>query len=328
MITLPAPMKAVAGVLPDDDDETWAYEIKWDGMRVVAATDPTAEHGIRAASTNGLDAAVRFPELDGLAEHLAGHEVVLDGEMVAFAGARSDFGTLQQRMHIASRAEAERKAATTPAVFVVFDLLGFDGTDTTGLPYLDRRRLLSQLVEPGPTWQVPLHQVGHGSSMLAAADERGLEGLIAKQTTSTYLPGKRSTAWRKIKIRRRQELVVGGWTESDSSRAFGALLVGHHGGELEGTGPELLTFAGGVGTGFDEAEVRRLRALLDELAAEASPFSSRLPPTVRRPHWVRPELVVEVEFGEWTTEGRLRHPAYLGQRLDVDPRSVRREPTP
>ena len=143
--------------------------------------------------------------------------------------------------------------------------------------------------------------------------------------TSPYLPGKRSTDWRKIKIRRRQELVVGGWTEGEGGRArtFGALLVGHHTDD-----GDMLRFAGGVGTGFDDEEARRIRELIDDLAADASPFDARLPPTVRKARWLRPELVVEVEFGEWTSEGRLRHPAYLGQRLDVDPAAVRREPTP
>ncbi len=151
-------MKAVAGPLPGDDDDGWAYEIKWDGMRVVAGIDGD----VRAVSTNGLDVVARFPELDGLGPHLAGHRVVLDGEVVAFDGDRSDFARLQQRMHIARREEAVLRARDVPVWFVVFDLLHLDGQDTTSLPYVDRRRLLLDLVEPGPGWQVPAHRRRRG----------------------------------------------------------------------------------------------------------------------------------------------------------------------
>src|SRR4051794_18119222 len=205
---LPAPMKATAGTLPQPEDG-WAYEVKWDGMRVIVGVDET---GVHAVSTNRIDVTARFPELDGLAAHLAGHRVVLDGEVVAFDGGRTDFGTLQRRMHIASRAQAVRKQAETPVSFMAFDLLHLDGIDTTSLPYVDRRRLLSGLVEPGPSWQVPAYKVGDGAALLEAASAAQLEGLVAKQLTSTYQPGRRSPAWRKLKVRRRQELVVGGFT--------------------------------------------------------------------------------------------------------------------
>ena len=144
VVDLPKPMKAVSGTLPDDDDG-WAYEIKWDGMRVVSGIDD----GIRGVSTRGLDVIARFPEMEGLADHLRGHQVVLDGEVVAFDGHRTDFGRLQHRMHVADRREALRRAGEAPVVYVVFDLLHLDGIDTMPLAYEDRRRVLLDLVEPG-----------------------------------------------------------------------------------------------------------------------------------------------------------------------------------
>ncbi len=178
MIELPKPMKAVSGQLPEDDDG-WAYEIKWDGMRVVAGVDG----GLSAVSTRGLDVTARFPELDGLADHLAGHVVVLDGEVVAFDGARSDFGRLQQRMHIATRDEARRRAADVPVCFVVFDLLHLDGIDSAPLPYLDRRRLLADLVEPTAGWQVP-GPVERHRLLARGADVPDGEGVIGPRVVA------------------------------------------------------------------------------------------------------------------------------------------------
>lgn len=320
---LPKPMKAVTGELPADDDG-WAYEIKWDGMRVVAGID---DGGLHAVSTRGLDVAPRFPELGPLAEGLRGHRVVLDGEVVAFEAGRADFSRLQHRMHVADPSEARRRAGTVPVAYVVFDLLQLDGHDTTVLPYLDRRRLLVDLVEPGPAWQVPAHRVGDGASLLAAAREQRLEGLMAKRLASRYEPGRRSPSWRKIKVRNRQEFVVGGWTAGAGGRSghLGALLIGYHDPEVSPSA-DRLTFAGSVGTGFDRAELERLADLLAPLADTRCPFVDPLPPpVVRTASWIRPVLVVEVTFAEWTPDGRLRHPSYLGRRTDRDPGEVVRE---
>ena len=171
-------------------------------------------------------------------------------------------------------------------------------------------------------WWVPAHHVGDGEALHAHAKANGLEGLIAKRIDSPYVPGKRTPNWRKVKIRRGQELVVGGWLPGEGNRtgSLGALLVGYH----DDTG---LRYAGRVGTGFNEAELRRVQGRLDSLAADASPFVEDPPPPVRKKaRWVRPEMVVQVEFGEWTVDGVLRHPSYLGERTDKDPRDVVREP--
>ena len=188
MVDLPKPMKAVSGTLPDDDDG-WAYEIKWDGMRVVSGIDD----GIKAVSTRGLDVMPRFPEMEGLADHLRGHQVVLDGEVVAFDGHRTDFGRLQHRMHVADRREALRRAADVPVVYVVFDLLHLDGIDTMPLAYEDRRRVLLDLVEPGDGWSVPAHQIGDGAASEGRrrrAGPRGRGGQAARRPATSPAGGR------------------------------------------------------------------------------------------------------------------------------------------
>jgi bifunctional non-homologous end joining protein LigD len=313
-------MKAVTGTLPPDDG-SWAFEIKWDGMRVLAHIGDQGE--LRLRSGNGADATASYPDLAGLSQAVPGHEALLDGEVVAFDDAgRPSFGRLQQRMHIASRSEAARRALDVPVVYIVFDLLALDGLDAMALPYRDRRRLLCELLPAeGKGWLVPEHRVGDGHALFDAAAEQGLEGVMAKRLDSPYLPGKRSSSWVKVKVRRRQELVVGGWQPGEGGRAgrLGSLLVGHY---EDGK----LRFAGKVGTGFNDAELRRLGTLLAELAADDPPFEPAPPrPIARIARWVRPELVAEVEFGEWTADGILRHPSYLGLRSDKRPTDVVRE---
>lgn len=315
------PMKGSGGALPTEDG--WAFEIKWDGMRVIVEVDAS---GVRGHSANGLDVSTRFPELAGLADHLAGHRAVLDGEVVVLDElGRADFSRLQQRMHVGNPDQVLRR--DQPVTFVVFDLLHLDATPTIDLPYADRRALLSELVEPGPGWLVPDHQVGHGQELFDAAAATGLEGVMAKRLDSRYLPGKRSSAWRKVKVRRRQELVIGGWTAGTGGRSasLGALLVGVHD---PGGGP--LRFAGGVGTGFTDDTLALLQRELARRTADECPFDPPPPRTALRTPatWVRPELVAEVAFGEWTPDGRVRHGSYLGLRTDKDPRTVVREPQP
>ena len=316
------PMRAVTGELPSDDDG-WAYELKWDGMRAIAFCDRGA---LRLASANGNDATVRFPELAPLASALGDHQVILDGEIVTFApDGRPDFGLLQGRMHLSSAVAAAERAAVQPVAFVVFDLLWFDGLDVMPVPYRDRKRLLADLVDPGPSWTVPEPQWGDGAARFAAVADQGLEGLIAKRADSGYEAGRRSPAWRKLKVRRRQELVVGGWLPGTGNRSttLGALLVGYH----DDTGA--LRYAGRVGTGFTDPELRALLDTMAPIGRETSPFAPPLPrPVELHAHWVEPRVVVEIAFGEWTADGVLRHPSYVGRRADKDPARVVREPSP
>jgi bifunctional non-homologous end joining protein LigD len=315
------PMKATSGPLPTGDG--WCYEVKWDGMRALAFVDAGT---VRVQSYNERDVTVSWPELTGLPEAVTGSTAILDGELVATdAEGRPSFGLLQQRMHVTAPAEVAARAAEVPVAYVVFDLLHLDGHDLCGLPLTDRRRLLDQVLDPGPRWRTsPVHD--DGEALLEAATERGLEGVVAKRLDSTYEPGKRTRTWIKVKVRRRQEMVVGGWLPGEGNRTgrLGALLVGYHDAPGDG-GP--LRFAGRVGTGFKDAELTRLGALLADLATDDCPFEPPPPRAeiLRGPRWVRPELVAELEYGEWTHDDRLRHPSYLGLRTDKAPEDVTRD---
>ena len=220
---------------------------------------------------------------------------------------------------------AAERAASQPVAYVLFDLLWLDGLDVMAVPYEDRARLLGDLVEAGPTWRVTESHRGGGADLLAVMEAQGMEGLIAKRRASRYEPGRRSGAWRKVKVRRRQEFVVGGWLPGEGNRAqtLGALLIGYHdeGGALR--------YAGRVGTGFTEPELRVLSEVLAGSRRDTDPFDPPPPRAVElHARWVDPQLVVEVAFGEWTADGVLRHPSYLGRRADKDPARVVREPSP
>jgi len=306
------PMLARTGELPPDDDR-WAYEIKWDGVRAIAYVDGGR---LRLASRNGRDITPRYPELRELGRALAGREVVLDGEVVAFGpDGRPSFQRLQGRMHLTSEHAVRRLSQSEPVAYIIFDVLWLDGHSLCGLPYTERRERLHELGLAGPTWQAPANHVGDGAAMLAASRERGLEGIIAKRLDSTYTPGRRSTAWVKVKNVRETDVVVGGWLEGEGRRngRLGALVVGfYEDGELR--------YAGRVGSGFDEAELSRVGGLLAPLARDDSPFSGRQPP--RETHFVQPQLVTRVAYGEWTQARTLRHPVYKGLRDDVAPETV------
>lgn len=313
------PMKAVTGKLPADENG-WAFEIKWDGVRVLTSVTSA---GVRLRSSRGNDITGRYPELRGLVDAIGGHSAIIDGEVVAFdEGGRPSFGRLQTRMHIASAAEVARRAETVPITYVVFDLLELDGNEVMPLPYTERRRLLSELVPDDGCWTVPAYRdAGDGAALLEAVRERGLEGVMAKRIDSPYLAGKRSSSWIKAKARLRQEFVIGGWQPGEKGREgqLGSVLVGVYDG---GT----LRYCGKVGTGFTMRELQRLAAILEPLAVDTSPFDPPPPRAIDRlANYVHPELVAEVEFGEWTSEGILRHPAYLGLRDDKTPTDVVRE---
>ncbi|MGQ0830884.1 MAG: non-homologous end-joining DNA ligase [Microthrixaceae bacterium] len=315
------PMKATAGDLPSGDG--WTYEVKWDGMRALAFVDGTT---LRLQSSNERDVTVSWPELAALPESLPASTALLDGELVATDDAgRPSFGQLQHRMHVGNPADALRRSSEVPVSYVVFDLLHLDGHDLTTQTFDARRRLLDELLDAGPAWRVsPLHD--DGPALLEAAGARGLEGVVAKRLDSTYAPGTRTREWRKVKVRHRQEMVVGGWLPGEGTRAgtIGALLVGYHDEPDDGSP---LRFAGRVGTGFTDAELARLASVLAPLTTDVCPFDPP-PPSAdlrRGPTWVRPELVAELAFAEWTAEGRLRHPSYLGLRTDKHPDEVTRD---
>ena len=258
------PMKAASGELPTGDE--WVYELKWDGMRIVAMID---DDGLRLTTTNQLAATASFPELDGLVGLGEGLEsLIIDGEVVAFGDdGRPNFGRLQGRMHVKDPTEAKRRSIESPVSFVIFDVLHVNGNDLFEVPFGDRRRLLEQLVEPGEHWRLTDVHEGDAAALLDVVTEQGLEGLIAKQRTSRYLEGKRSPSWRKIKPRRRQEFVVGGWAEGKESRSgsVGSLLIGYY---VDGE----LRHCGSVGSGLDGEGIKRWDERAVQHAVDTSPF--------------------------------------------------------
>ena len=310
-----SPMLATPGRLPVDDD-AWAYEVKWDGVRVLAA----AESGhLTLVSRNGNDVTAAYPELQPMTAQLERHRVVLDAEVAVFDPAgRTDFGLLQSRMHVRSPTTA--LVGSIPVVLLVFDVLHLD-RPLLDLTYDDRREVLTGLALEGRAWRTPAQVHGDGATILQATKAQGLEGIVAKQRTSLYRPGARSKAWLKIKNIRRTSAVVVGWTPGERGRAgqIGSLLLGVH-------GDQGFEYAGHVGTGFTQRTLAMLQERLAPLATDASPLDTPVPrPHARDATWVRPELVAEVDYTEWTRTGSLRHPSFKGLRDDYDPAAVVRE---
>ena len=313
------PMMARTGALPRDDED-WAFEVKWDGVRAICHSEPGR---MRLHSRNLLDITPRYPEVGRLNRALSHHRAVLDGEIVALdAEGKPSFGALQRRMHVGSESTVRRLAKDTPVTYIIFDLLWLDGHSLMDLPYTERRARLAELeLGDGGRWRVPDYVVGHGEQLLAATEQQGLEGVIAKRLDSTYQPGQRTPSWLKIKNTSRQEVVVGGWVPGDGKRRdrIGALLVGVR--EDDGS----LRHVGRVGTGFTEAELDRLAEMLRPLEREDSPFAPGGPKIPRGAVFADPELVAEVEFREWTDGGQLRAPSYKGLRDDKPAELVVRE---
>ena len=284
------------------DDDDWLFEIKWDGYRAICTIDESG--ALSLVSRNGLDLLARFPGLHDLAEAFKSVPIVVDGEIVSLDKAgRSEFQRLQ---------EAQKKPAAL--TFAAFDLLYADGRDLRKTPLEERKELLERMIRDGDAVLYSKHILGSGTSLFAVAQKNNLEGIVGKKRASLYQE-RRSRDWVKIKAQLRQEFVVGGWTEPRGSRTgFGALLLGaYDGGKLR--------YTGHVGTGFSEKILRELFGKLEKLARKTSPFDSAVEANVQA-HWVDPKLVVEVRFTEWTRDGLLRHPAYLGERVDKAAKTV------
>lgn len=310
------PMLAKLGPLPKDEG-AYGFEVKWDGVRAVASVD--AGH-VTLAGRNGSDFTARYPEVRAIGDALGARRLILDGEVVAFdAEGRPSFERLQSRMHLASSSAVRRRMRDIPAAYVIFDLLWLEGHSTLTLPYRDRRKLLEELELAGPSWRVPAYRKGDGAALLEATVAQGLEGVVAKRLDSAYEPGRRSSAWIKVKNRPSQEVVVGGWLPGEGRRenTLGALAVGVH--DDDGR----LVYAGRVGSGFTEETLASTMRALEPLRRDDSPFAGRQPP--KATIFVEPRLVAQVEFAEWTAAGTLRAPSFKGLRPDADPAAVVRE---
>ncbi|HKH88948.1 MAG TPA: non-homologous end-joining DNA ligase [Acidimicrobiales bacterium] len=309
-----APMLAMAGSLPADD-EAWAFEFKWDGIRAIAYVD---RDGTRFMSRNDNDLTGSFPVLQPRYGVGGSRAAVLDGEIVAFdEDGRPSFQRLQRR---SSSPEGQ-----PPIAYVVFDVLRLDGTWLLEMPYAERRETLERLDLEGVagSWTVAPRFPGPGSDVLAATRSGGLEGVVAKRLDSRYLPGRRSPLWTKVKNVRTQQIVVGGWIPGEGHRSgrIGSLMMGIP----DGSGG--LAYVGQVGSGFGEEVLRGLAERLAPDIVDRSPFTSPVPTSVtRQATWLAPRVVGEVEFAEWTHAGRLRQPVWRGLRPDKSPAGVVREP--
>jgi bifunctional non-homologous end joining protein LigD len=306
------------------------YEPKYDGIRALVDVRPAEgrhEPHVALYSRNGHEKSAQFPTLVAALRSIGlalEAPLLLDGEVVAIdrAGRPLGFQSIQGRIHLTSAADIARADQAAPAALILFDLLRDGDEDLRDQPLAARRLRLQQRVRPGRAvarWIRLSEMVADdGRALLARARRDGWEGLIAKDGRSRYVSGRRTPAWRKLKLLKQQEFVIGGWTEPRQSRShFGALLLGYY---ERGA----LQYAGSVGTGFDEPELARLAALFRARARAGSPFAATVK-TAEPAHWVRPDLVAEVRFTEWTSDGLLRHPAYLGTREDKPAKDVTRE---
>jgi DNA ligase D-like protein (predicted ligase) len=305
------PMKAVLHDRPFSDPD-WIYERKLDGVRCLAYRN---SDGVRLMSRTDKLLNPSYPELVEALEREPCRDFVVDGEIVAFSGRVTSFSRLQGRMQIA---DPERARRTGIAVYLyLFDLVHLDGHDTTALPVRARKLLLRKALSFEGQVRFLSHRNRDGEELFKDACGRGLEGLIAKRADAPYRRT-RSTDWLKLKCSHEQELVIGGFTAPHGKRTdFGALLVGYY---EDGT----LRYAGKVGTGFDQRTLADLGARMRELERDRPPFAD-VHPIPKGTHWIEPRLVGQFAFSEWTRDGRLRHPRYLGLRDDKRPREVVRE---
>ncbi|AYE97593.1 ATP-dependent DNA ligase [Mycobacterium paragordonae] len=301
-----APMLTTHGSVTGLKKGPWAFEGKWDGYRLLV----NADHGdLALRSRSGRDVTGEFPQLRSVAADLADHHVVLDGEVVAL-----------DQHGVPSFHQMQNRVRATRIEFWAFDLLYLDGRSLLRAKYSDRRRLLETLGEAGDLI-VPELLPGDGDEALQYSAKQGWEGVVAKKRDSTYQPGRRSASWIKDKHWNTQEVVIGGWRQGEGGRGggIGALVVGI-------PGPDGLQFAGRVGTGFTDRDLANLKKTLAPLHTDESPFSTKLPARdARGVTFVRPSLVGEVRYSEWTPDNRLRQPSWRGLRPDKNPNEVVRE---
>ena len=320
-MTVLTPMLASIGTgLPAGG--SWVFEPKYDGIRILAFA---ADKRARLVSRNGLDKTRQFPEVAEAVVALSKRtkrQFIVDGEIVVMRGdTPARFQELQARMHVTDQAAIESHRLDTPAALILFDILLDRKTSLVAEPWRVRRKHLAALLQPpGRSNALRLSDVDEdGDAMLAKARRNGWEGIIAKRADSPYEPGRRSRSWLKLKIEKRQEFVVGGWTEPRNSREhIGAILLGYYSDDGE------LIYAGHTGTGFSAWSLRDMYARLRRVERGESPFTTT-PRTNERAHWTRPTIVVEIKFNEWTADGKLRQPVFVGARDDKAPHDVVRE---
>ena len=314
MPTAIEPMKATLIERPPRSED-WLFEIKWDGVRAIGFIE---QEELRLQSRTGIRCERQYPELAVVPHQVAARQAVLDGEIAVLdEKGVARFNLIQPRIMVSDPNAIAHLARKTPVVYFVFDLLYLDGYDLRNVTLRERRELLEQVVSPGGVLRISDAFPGVGEQMLAAAQEHGLEGIVAKHASSCYEP-RRSREWLKIKLTAEQEFLIGGFTEPQGSRDyFGALVLGFF---EDGK----LVWAGNVGTGFDQKKLAEVYAKLKPLITQKSPFAERPVPD-RGITWVKPELVCQVRYTQWTEDRRLRAPVFLGLREDVAPAEVVQE---
>jgi bifunctional non-homologous end joining protein LigD len=303
------PMLATPWDQPFDSDD-WLFEIKWDGYRAIAFI---ANGKVRLVSRNQNDLTAQYPELGDIPKYLKAATAILDGEIVALdEDGRSSFSLMQQRTGFSPTSRRRDRDPGIPVLYYAFDLLYLDGYDLRKVPLESRKHRLAALLQPSTILLYSDHFPANGKALFAAAQQKGLEGILAKRRNSTY-EERRSTEWRKIKITHRLEAVVGGYTEPQGSREFfGSLVLGLY----DKTGK--LIHIGQAGSGFTEKTQKKVWELLKPLAVSKSPFAGKVQ-ALKAVHWLKLKLVAEIKFGEWTHEDQLRAPVFLGLRTDKSP---------
>ena len=308
---MPAAIKPMLATLVDKpfSDPKWLFETKWDGVRAVCFLK---KGKARFISRNQLEMTGQYPELAGIAASIKATNAILDGEIVALdEHGVSRFQLLQRRLGRKDAGEIGRLASTTRLAYYVFDVLHLDGLDLTTCNLLERKTILETILKPSKNVRFSDHIIGAGEQLFEVIAKVPLEGMIAKRIESTYVQ-KRSADWLKIKTTLESEVVVGGYTQPRNSRSFfGALVVGlYQDGELH--------YVAHTGGGFNQKTLEHVYKLMQPLKTSASPFVD--PPKTNEPvQWIKPKLVAQVKFSEWTADRRMRHPIFLGMRTDKKP---------
>ncbi len=308
-----SPMLAQIGKGPPPSSDDWLFEVKWDGVRAICYID--SGH-LRMVSRNGNPMDRQYPELSLLPHQIDAKTAIIDGEIAALdQRGLPSFEKLQSRINVADAGSIAALARKDPVIFFAFDLLYLDGYDLRGLPLTERKRLLKEVVKPDDLIRYSDEFRGNGPALLEAIRRQGLEGIVAKRASSRY-ESRRTSDWCKYKITNSADFVICGFTKGERD-LFGSLVLGiYDRGKL--------VWAGNVGTGFDQKMMQAIHAKLEPLVTSKPPIEpdKNLP---REITWTKPDLVCEVKFTQWTEEGRLRAPVFLGLRPDIDPQECVRE---
>jgi len=325
MARMPQQVRPMFCTLVDEapSGEGWMFETKWDGERCVAFVRKGKKPEVRLQSRILRDETVRYPELVLDLGRVDAKEAIIDGEIVALdeKGAAS-FEALQRRFGLTDEGDIARRMAETPASYAAFDLLWLDGKDLRERPLAERRKLLKKILRRCRRTAFS-RDYDDAGALMAVVKSAGSEGIVAKRVDGAYKEGARGREWLKIKVTASQEVVIGGWTEGTGRRSttFGALVIGVY---ERGRGRPVLAHVGSVGTGFDEASLADMLRRLRKLETKTCPFAEK--PMLRGAvHWVRPRLVAQVKFANWTGGGQLRAPVFLGLRNDKKPEDCVRE---